>query len=102
MTSKIDSLLSLASRSRSLISGFDMVSAEIKSPKKKVKVVILAADASDNVKKEIYFLTDKYKIKIFEYSNKSELGHLIGKEERSVIGITDENFANGIINLIER
>ena len=33
-------------------------------------------------------------------STKEELGHYIGKEMRSVIGITDENFKEGIVKLM--
>lgn len=102
MMSKVDSLLSLASRARKLISGFDMVCVDIKSIKRKTKLVILATDATDNVKKEVKFLSEKYNVQLIEYSTKEELGHYIGKADRSVIGITDENFKEGIINSIER
>jgi len=100
--SKMSSFLSLASRARKIISGVDMVVCDLKSSKRKTKLLIIAEDAKENVKKEINFLADKYNIEIIEYLTKEELGHLIGKGERSVVGILDENFKIGILNCIEK
>lgn len=96
MNSKLDSLLSLASRARKIISGSDMVITDMKSFKSKTKLVILATDAKDHVKEEVNMVAKRYGIEVIEYGTKDELGHFIGKAERSVIGITDENFAEGI------
>ena len=94
---KIDSLLSLASRARKLISGAEMVEKDIKSLKRKTKLIILAEDAKDTVKEIIKYNAEKYNVDLIEYATKKDLGHYIGKAERSVIGITDESFKDGII-----
>lgn len=97
---KIDSLLSLAARARKLISGSEMVITDLKSYKRKTKLVIIATDAKDKIKEEVKFQASKAGVEVLEYSTKEELGHYIGKEMRSVIGITDENFKEGIVKLM--
>lgn len=97
MGNKLDSLLSLASRARKLISGSDMVITDLKSFKRKTLLVVLATDAKDNVKEEVKRVAERVHVNVIEYSTKEELGRLIGKDTRSVIGITDENFKEGII-----
>ena len=94
---KIDSFLSLASRARKLISGSEMVIADLKSYKTKTKLVIIATDAKDSIKEDVKNAAEKKAVMVIEYSTKEELGHYIGKGLRSVIGITDENFKEGII-----
>lgn len=97
MNNKIDSFLSLASRARKLISGQDMVITDLKSFKRKTLLVIIATDAKDKTKEEVKLACDRAGVMLIEYSTKDELGRLIGKDTRSVIGITDENFKEGII-----
>ncbi|MCQ2979319.1 MAG: ribosomal L7Ae/L30e/S12e/Gadd45 family protein [Clostridia bacterium] len=100
MNNKIDSFLSLASRARKLISGQDMVVTDLKSFKRKTKLVILATDAKDKTKEEVRLAAEHAGVEVIEYSTKEEIGRLIGKDVRSVIGITDDNFAMGIIKSI--
>lgn len=89
---KILSLLGLATRAGKVVSGEFSTEKGIKEGK--VRLAIVANDASDNTKK---LFTDKgafYEVPVYIYSLKEELGHAIGREMRASVGITDEGFAN--------
>lgn len=96
---KIYSWLGLAMRSGNLVSGDDTTLREVK--KKRVKLVIIASDASKNTKK---LFTDKCSFRSiahYEFGEKNELGRAIGKSPRAVLGIVDENIAKQIKSLLE-
>ena len=40
------------------------------------------------------------KISIYEFSNMDEISHAIGKQNKVVIGVCDENFSNEIIKIL--
>lgn len=77
-------------RARGLISGEENVVAEL--PKGNIKYIFLAKDASDATKKKIKAKADFYHIEISEDYSSQELSHSIGKENRMVIGITNQGF----------
>ena len=89
------SLLGIAKRAGKLVSGEFSTEKAIKE--KKAKLVIVALDASDNTKKLFTNKTNFYNIPLFFYGDKDSLGHGIGCEIRTSIGILDEGLANAII-----
>ena len=93
------SLLGIAAKGRNLVSGEFAVEKAVKE--RKAFLVIVAQEASDNTKKKFRNMCEFYKVPIAEYGTKDSLGHAIGKEERSSIGITDQGLSNGILKLIE-
>lgn len=95
---KIFSFLGLAKRSGNLVSGDDTTLMELK--KNKIKLVILATDASENTKKTFKDKSSFRNVKCIEFGTKEELGKSIGKSNRAVIGIKDESFANKIKELL--
>ena len=94
MQNNVLSLLGLAKRSNRLVSGEFATEKSVKE--KKAKLVIVAQDASDNTKKLFSNKCAFYEIPICFFSDKSSLGHAIGCEIRTSIGILDEGFANTI------
>ncbi|MDD3185419.1 MAG: ribosomal L7Ae/L30e/S12e/Gadd45 family protein [Anaerostipes sp.] len=94
MNDKVLSLLGLATRSRHLVSGEFSVEASVKAGKG--KLVIVAKDASDNAKKQYTNMCNFYKVPLYFYSQKDELGHAIGKDFRVAVAVEDEGFANSI------
>lgn len=66
-----------------------------------VKLVIIATDASDNTKKKFRNMCDYREVPYYEYADKSELGHCIGKESRASIGICDDSFAKSILEKLK-
>lgn len=89
------SLIGMAKRAGKVVSGEFSTEKAIKE--RKAKLVIVAEDASDNTKKLFTNKTTYYKIPICFYSDKESLGHGIGCEIRTSIGIMDEGFANAIL-----
>ena len=96
---RVLSLLGIAARGRNLVSGEFAVEKAVKE--RKAFLVIVAHEASDNTKKKFRNMCEFYEVPIAEYGTKDSLGHAIGKEERSSIGITDQGLSNGILKLIE-
>ena len=54
----------------------------------------MSEDASDNTKKMFSDMCVFYEVPKYFFGNKEDLGHAIGKAMRSSLAITDENFAN--------
>ncbi len=96
---KVYSLLGLCMRAGMLVSGEFMVEKAIRADK--VKLVIVAEDASDNTKKKFRNMCNYRKLELMIYGDKSSLGAALGKEIRASIGITDENFAKNILSKID-
>lgn len=95
---KIFSLLGIAMRGHNLVSGELQTLEAVK--KGSVRLVIIAEDASDNTVK---LFTDKcryYNIPVFHWGTKESLGHAIGKDLRSSVGVCDAGLANSMISLM--
>ncbi len=102
MTEKNDyrGLLGLAQRAGKIKSGEFQVEESIK--KKKSKLCLLAKDASETAKKHIRDICSYRDIGCMETGlSKDELGHSIGRDERSSVSVEDEGFANHILGKIE-
>lgn len=59
-------------------------------------LVIVAADASENTKKNFRNMTDFYEVPMYLYGDKETLGHFIGKEFRASLAVTNEGLAHSI------
>lgn len=93
------SLLSLAQKAGKLKSGEFQTTEAVKG--KKAFLVLVAADASDNTKKEFRNMCNYYETPYYEFSTKENLGRAIGKEERSSIAVLDEGFSKSLIKNLE-
>ncbi|MCR5367865.1 MULTISPECIES: L7Ae/L30e/S12e/Gadd45 family ribosomal protein [Eubacterium] len=93
-------MLGLAARAGALVSGGFMAEKAIADGS--AKFVIIAEDASDNTVKKFENKCRFYKVPYVICSVMDELGHLIGKESRTVIAITDDNFAEQFIKRFEQ
>ncbi len=91
---KIFGLLGISAKAGKVVSGTDAVLEEI--AKRKVKLVIIAQDASEKTKKNIKFFSEKENIEMIVFGDILNNSKAIGKENRAIIGIKDENLANAI------
>lgn len=91
---KIYSLLGLATKAGSVASGEFMTEKTVKSYR--ATLVIVSSDASDNTKKMFRNMCEFYKVPIYFYGTKEELGHAMGKELRASLALTDEGFAKSL------
>lgn len=70
--------------------------------RKKVKLVIVSADASEKSKKNVKYVCTNNGVCVIELSTIDDLSRAIGKKNKAIIGITDKNFANGIYEKCNR
>ena len=94
---KILGLIGLAARTRKICFGADSVEEQIK--KKKVYLVIVATDSSDRTKEKFKKLCEENKITIIVYEQIETLSKSIGKSNKAIIGIEEQNIAKEIIKI---
>ena len=91
---KVLSMLGLAARSRNVVSGGFATEAAVKGGT--AALVIIAEDASGNTRKKYSNMCGFYEVPCAFHGTKAVLGHSMGKEERAVLAVTDEGFADSI------
>jgi ribosomal protein L7Ae-like RNA K-turn-binding protein len=99
MRKKVDSYLGFAAKSRNLISGYQTCLHAIKQ--KKLKLLILSEDLSENTVKKLSKLSQDSGIPLRIYGKSEELSKATGSQERGVFGVTDVNFADAILKEID-
>lgn len=93
---EIASLLGLAQKAGKVISGDNTCRAKFKF----IKLIILSEDCSDKTKEFFQYHCAKAQKPILTIGKRIELGIALGKSPRTVVGITDSNFARRIVNLV--
>lgn len=91
---KILGLLGLSARARKVSFGADSTMQEIE--KNKIKLVVVAEDASERTKSKFTEGCKKYNIPIIIYGKIEEISKAIGKQNKAIIGIKDNNLAKEI------
>ena len=81
-------------KARKICFGADSVEEDCK--KRKVHLLIVAQDASDRTKNKFKEVSQLYNISLIIDSNIEQLSKTIGKSNKAIIGIKDENFAKSI------
>lgn len=94
---KILGLIGFSARARKIAFGTDSVETDIKS--KKIKLILIAEDASDRTKNKFKKLSEEYNIPIIIGGSIAELSKAIGKENKAVIGIKEINLSKEIIKI---
>ena len=93
-TKKVFSLFGIATKAGSIASGEFSTEKAVKE--KKAALVIVAEDASDNTKKMFTNMCTYYKVPIYFFGEKTELGHAMGKEFRASLAVLDKGLADAI------
>ncbi len=94
INNKILGLIGLAARARKVCFGADMV--EERTNKKKVKLLIVAEDASQRTKDKFKKISEKENVPIIIGGEIELLSKAIGKSNKAIIGIEDINLSNEI------
>ena len=97
INNKILGLIGFSARARKVSFGSDSVELKIKN--KKAKLIIIACDASNRTKNKFFELSKKYEIPIIEIESIDSLSKAIGKANKAVLGIEDENLASEILRI---
>lgn len=93
--SKILSLVGLATKAGRTVSGEFSTEKAVKSGK--AQLVIVSAEASDNTRKKFQNMCEYYKVPIYFYGTKAELGAAMGKEFRASLAVTDMGLSDAIM-----
>ena len=99
MRSKLASYMGFAVKSRNLVMGFN--TCVLAMNKKKIKLLIIAKDISENSGKKIEKEAKKHQVPYRIYGTTDELSEMAGTGGRSIFGITDDNFAEVILKEID-
>lgn len=91
---KIFSMIGMAMKAGKVVSGEFSTEKAVKTGK--AFLVIVSEAASDNTKKMFRNLCSFYKVPMYTYGTKEELGHSMGKEFRASLAVTEEGFAKSI------
>lgn len=91
---KVFSLIGIATKSNNIMSGEFQTEKAVKEHK--AALVIVAEDASNNTKKMFTNMCTYYKVPIYFFGSKNELGHYMGKEFRASLAILDKGLADEI------
>jgi ribosomal protein L7Ae-like RNA K-turn-binding protein len=81
-------MLGLCAKAGKLVSGMDATLDNVK--RDKVKLILVAPEASEKTKKEMRFISDKFNIPLIIFGNIEDNSHAIGKKNRAIIAICDE------------
>ena len=98
MENKILNLLGLATRAGNIVFGSNACENALKM--NKIKMLVVAKEASEKTKKNYKFYAEKYNIPIIFIGTIEELSKVIGQKNKAIIGIKDINIVNGIQKLI--
>lgn len=96
---KILGYLGLATRAGRVVSGEFCVEKSVRQHR--AKLVIVSEEASENSRKNFRDLCTYYKIPLYFFGSKEELGAACGKELRVSAAIEDEGLANAAIRQLE-
>jgi len=94
MQNKILTLLGFAQKSGNLVSGENTV--DLYLPKRKVSLVIITEDASNNTRERFVQLANRYEVPYIIWGDREILSHAIGKINRAVYGVTNKKFSREI------
>lgn len=87
-------MIGMATKAGKIVCGEFMTEKAVKE--QKAVLVIVAADASENTKKMFESMCTYYKVPLYIFGSKEELGHSMGKEIRASLAILDTGFGNAI------
>ncbi len=97
---KVFSLLGLAMRAKRLVSGEFQTLDAVRCGK--AFLVIVAKDSSANTMDQFERKCYYYEVPLAQFGSKEELGHAIGRADRSSVAICDEGLAEAIVKQLPK
>ena len=91
-------MIGLATKAGKTVSGEFSTEKAVKTGK--AWLVIVSEEASDNTRKMFTNMCTYYKVPIYFFGKKSELGHAMGKEMRASLVMMDAGFAKAVVKLL--
>lgn len=97
---KVLAYLGLATRAGKAVSGEFSVEKSVRQHR--AKLVLVSEEASENSKKNFSNLCTYYKVPLYFFGKKEELGKAMGKEFRVSVSIEDEGLAKAAMEQLEQ
>lgn len=97
---KMLSYMGFAAKARKIVNGYN--TCVFTMEKRKVKLLIIAADLAENSKKKMISAAKKYNVEYRIFGDSDEMSRMTGTVGKGIFGITDENFANVISKEIDQ
>ena len=95
---KVLGLLGITAKAGRIVAGADIV--KDLAQRGKLRLVIVAEDASERTKKNTKMICEENKIPMLTYSKIEELSRAIGQKNRAILGIKDKNLSAEIYKQI--
>ena len=99
MNPKLNTLLGFAQKSGNLVSGTEQVLKSIEAGK--VKICLLGSDVAEGTRKKVLSKCQHYQVPFYDLLTTEQLSHAIGKENRTVVGVTSKGFSDPIKQLLK-
>ena len=96
---KLLSYIGFAAKARKIVNGYN--TCVFTMEKRRVRLLIIAADLAENSKKKMISAAGKYNVKDRIFGDSEEMSRMTGTAGKGIFGITDENFANVILKEID-
>lgn len=96
---KLLSYMGFAAKARKIVNGYN--TCVFTMEKRRVKLLIIAADLAENSKKKMISAAGKYNVEYRVFGDSEEMSRMTGTAGKGIFGITDENFANVILKEID-
>ena len=98
---RITGLIQMARKSGQLVDGSNQVLDAIKG-KTPLSVIVVAADITDNMGRKIENAAYRQQITLTRMYDKASLGQMVGKQERSVVGVKSGALAGSLMSELDR
>lgn len=96
---RILGMLGISAKAGKIVCGADATIEDIE--RHRVKLVIVAENASEKTKKNIRYICDKNSITMLEFGSINEISKTIGKNNKAIIGIKSKSLSEEIEKLIK-
>lgn len=96
---KLLSYMGFAAKARKIINGYN--TCVFSMEKRKVRLLIIAADLAENSKKKMITAAKKFNVEYRIFGDSEEMSKMTGTVGKGIFGITDDNFANVISKEID-
>ena len=98
---RISGLIRMARKSGQLVAGSNLVMDAIKGHTPP-SIIVVATDISENMGQKIERAAYRQQIICFRHFDKASLGQMIGKEERSVVGVLNGALAESLMSELDK
>ena len=97
---KVLNMIGLATKAGKTVSGEFSTEKAVKTGK--AWLVIVSEEASDNTRKMFTNMCTYYKVPLYFFGTKEELGHSMGKEMRASVAVLDSGLAKALVKQLNQ